>query len=83
MTNEEIFEQFHSEKWVIEENLSYLLSMYAEKLGVSNPYSPIAFVKEFMKKETYINTKWAETSILDTLEKNTVITIDSEDINLE
>lgn len=31
MLNKEVFEQFGSEQWVIEENLCYLLQEYAEK----------------------------------------------------
>ena len=72
MLNKEVFEKFGSENWVIEENLCYLLQEYAEKLGVSNPYNPAIFVKDFMQKETYINTKYAEMSAIDTAKKNIV-----------
>lgn len=72
MINKEVFEQFGSEQWVIEENLCYLLQEYAEKLGVSNPCNPVTFVKDFMKKETYVNTKYAEMSAVDTAKKNIV-----------
>ena len=50
MLNKEVFEQFGSEQWVIEENLCYLLQEYVEKLGVKNPISPVVFVKEFMEE---------------------------------
>lgn len=32
MNNQEVFEQYGSEKWVIEENLCYLLQEYVEEL---------------------------------------------------
>lgn len=47
----------------------YLLQKYAEKLGVSNPYNPVTFVKNFMKEETYVNTTYAEMSAIDTAEE--------------
>lgn len=72
MLNKEVFEKFGTEKWVIEENLCYLLQKYAEKLGVSNPYNPVTFVKDFMKEETYVNTTYAEMSAIDTAKKNIV-----------
>ena len=72
MLNKEVFEKFGTEKWVIEENLCYLLQKYAEKLGVSNPYNPVTFVKDFMKEETYVNTEYAEMSAVDTAKKNIV-----------
>ena len=72
MLNKEVFEKYGTENWVIEENLCYLLQKYAEKLGVSNPYNPVTFVKDFMKEETYINTKYAEISAINTAKKNIV-----------
>ena len=72
MLNREVFEKFGTENWVIEENLCYLLQKYAEKLGVSNPYNPVTFVKNFMKEETYVNTTYAEMSAIDTAKKNIV-----------
>jgi hypothetical protein len=72
MLNKEVFEKFGMENWVIEENLCYLLQEYAERLGVPNPYSPVAFVKDFMQEETYVNTKYAEMSAVNTAKKNIV-----------
>lgn len=72
MLNKEVFEKFGTENWVIEENLCYLLQKYAEKLGISNPYNPVTFVKNFMKEETYVNTEYAEMSAVDTAKKNIV-----------
>ena len=68
MLNREVFEKFGTENWVIEENLCYLLQKY----GVSNPYNPVTFVKNFMKEETYVNTTYAEMSAIDTVKKNIV-----------
>ncbi len=72
MLNKEVFEQFGSEQWVIEENLCYLLQEYVEKLGVKNPISPVVFVKEFMEEESYINEKYAKMSAVNTAKKNIV-----------
>lgn len=72
MLNKEVFEQFGSEQWVIEENLCYLLQEYAEKLGIVHPYNPVTFVKNFMKEETYVDTKYAEMSAVNTARKNVV-----------
>lgn len=73
MINKEVFEQFGSEQQVIEENLCYLLQEYAEKLGIVHPYNPVTFVKNFMKEETYVDTKYAEMSAVDTARKNVVV----------
>ena len=84
MTNKEVFEQFGSEQWVIEENLCYLLQEYAEKLGVATSYNPVTFVKNFMKEETYVDTKYAEMSAVDTAKKNIVADcIDGEYIEID
>lgn len=71
MLNKEVFEKYGTENWVIEENLCYLLQKYAEKFGFSDP-CPSVFVKNFMQEETYVNTKYAEMSAIDTAKKNIV-----------
>ena len=83
MTNEEVFKNYGSEKWVIEEALSYLLQEYWEEvtqkypqigkqIGKLCPINPVGAVKEFMKEETYCSVGYAEKSKLDTLEKNEI-----------
>lgn len=84
MLNKEVFEQFGSEQWVIEENLCYLLQEYAEKLGIVHPYNPVTFVKNFMKEETYVDTKYAEMSAVDTARENVVADyVDGEYIEID
>ena len=93
MTNQEVLEQYNTEKWVIEETLCYLLQTYWEKHGTkaieqakngytSNqmPYNPVSFVKEFMKKETYCNVEFAEKSKMNTVSKGVVIDVAPEDV---
>ena len=85
MTNQEIFEQYNTEKWVIEQNLCFTLQEYWEKYGKkaieqakngytsSNiPYNPISFIKTFMKEETLCEVKYAEKSKMETLANNIV-----------
>lgn len=72
MTNEEVFKEYGTEKWVIEENLCYLLQEYAEKLGASNPYNPVSFIKKWMKEDTFINKTYAEKSLLSHCKENVV-----------
>ena len=82
MTNEEVFRQYGSEKWVVEEVLSYLLLEYWDKHGkraceeaqrgyrtTGAPHSTVDFVKDFMKEETLVHTDYAEKSKMDSLEK--------------
>lgn len=89
MTNQEIFEQYNTEKWVIEQNLCFMLQEYWEKYGKKAieqakngytssdmPYNPISFIKTFMKEETHCEVKYAEISKMNTLENNVVETID-------
>ena len=69
MQNAEVFEQYGSEKWVIEQNLCFLLQGFWEqcyKKGYVKeshcPLNPVGVVKEFMKEETIVDTPWAEKS---------------------
>ena len=85
MTNQELFEQYNTEKWVIEQNLCFLLQAYWEEHGkkvieqakngyvTSNmPYNPVSFVKEFMKSETLCDVEYAEKSKMANVENNIV-----------
>ena len=84
MTNLEVFQNFNTEKWVLEENLCFLLQAYAEKLGVKDPYNPVTFVKDFMKEETIVDVEYAEKSAIHTAEKNVVMTVDDcEEMDLD
>jgi len=85
MKNSEVFKQYGTEQWVIEQNLCFLLREYWEKYGkkaieqakngyvTSNmPCNPVSFVKEFMKDETICDVEFAEKSKISTLESNIV-----------
>ena len=85
MTNQEVFEQYNTEKWVIEQNLCYMLQEYWDKHGKQAierakngyvasgmPYNPVSFVKEFMKDETICDVEYAEKSKIETLENNVI-----------
>ena len=85
MTNLELFEQYPTEKWVIEQNLCFLLQKYWDEYGrsaieqakngyvTSNmPYNPVSFVKKFMKEETLCDVELAEKSKISTV-KDSVI----------
>ena len=76
MTNSEIFKQYNTEEWVIEENLCFLLQEYWEEYGKKAieqakngyvtsdmPYNPVSFVKKFMR---------AEKSKISTIENNII-----------
>lgn len=89
MTNAEVFEQYNTEEWVIEQNLCFLLQKYWEEHGkkaieqtkngyiTSNmPYNPVSFVKEFMKEETLCDVKYAEKSKISTIKNDTIIDAD-------
>lgn len=52
MTNNEVLKNYGTEEWVVREMLSYLLMEYTEKLGVETSSNPVAFVIEFLNKET-------------------------------
>lgn len=74
MTNKEVFEQYGSESWVIEENLCYLLQEYKELVenGKWRNVNLVGFVKQFMKEESLASIEFAEKSKLDTLEKDAI-----------
>ena len=89
MLNSEVFEQYNTEQWVIEQNLCFLLQTYWEEHGKKAieqakngyitrcmPYNPVSFVKEFMKDETLCNVEYAEKSKISTVESNIIEDID-------
>lgn len=85
MVNSEVFKQFGSEQWVIEQNLCFMLQEYWDELYEKGavkesqmPINPVSFVKNFMKEESYVEAEYAEQSKMNTLEKN-VIDIDAHD----
>ncbi len=85
MNNLEVFEQYNTEKWVLEEALSYLLMEYRERCineikrhssmdptSCLDSVSPVATVKEWINEETLCSVKYAEKSKMNTLESNTI-----------
>ena len=91
MKNSEVFKQYNTEQWVIEQNLCFLLQEYWKIHGKKAieqakngyvtsgmPYNPVSFVKEFMKEETLCEIEWAEKSKISTIESNVI-----EDINFK
>lgn len=80
MTNNEVLKNYGTEEWVVREILSYLLMEYTEKLGVETSSNPVAFVIEFLNKETYVYTELAEKSKMDSVNKSVVIDIDGREI---
>lgn len=80
MTNNEVLKNYGTEEWVVREILSYLLMEYTEKLGVETSSNPVAFVIEFLNKETYVYTELAEKSKMDSVNKLVVIDVDGKEI---
>lgn len=79
MTNQEVFKNYGSEKWAIEQNLCFLLQGYWEECNDKGyvrksqmPINPVGFVKQFMKEETLCEVEFAEKSKLDSLKKDAV-----------
>ena len=81
MLNKDIFKEYNTENWVIEENLCYLLQMYRDELRKNKNPNIVGFVKDFMKQETFVDIKYAEKSKMNTVETN-VIDIDTLDTEL-
>lgn len=53
-------------------------------MGIEESYNPVAFIKEFMEKESYINEKYANMSAIDTAKKNIVADyIDGEYVEID
>ena len=93
MKNSEVFEQYNTERWVIEQNLCFLLQTYWEIHGrkaIENakngyitsrmPYNSVSFVKEFMNDETLCDVDYAEKSKIDTIESNIIEDIDFKEL---
>ena len=81
MTNQEVFKEYGSEKWVIEQNLCFMLQEYWECIqpkvkdgwnALSMPENPVSFVKKFMKRETICDVEYAEKSKISTIENNII-----------
>lgn len=93
MTNSEVFKEYGTERWIIEQNLCFLLQEYWETHGKKAveqakngyitsgmPYNPVSFVKEFMKKETLCEVEWAEKSKISTVEDNIIEDVDFKEL---
>ena len=89
MTNAEVFKEYGTEKWVIEQNLCFMLQAYWEEHGKkaledarngyitsAMPYNPVSFVKEFMRDETLCAVEYAEKSKIATVENSIIIDTD-------
>jgi len=79
MLNKDVFKEYGSEQWVIEQNLYFLLQGYWEQLNQKGyikesqmPINPVGFIKQFMKEETFCDLEYAEKSKLDSAEKSVV-----------
>ena len=85
MTNSEVFKEYNTEQWVIEQNLCLLLQTYWEEHGKKAieqakngyitsdmPYNSVSFVKKFMRDETLCDVVAAEKSKISTIENNTI-----------
>lgn len=75
MTNEEVFKNYGSEEWVIEDALCFAIQKYWQKcydegrVSVAHPpVNCVGFVKNYMKEETLCSVKYAEKSKMDTLQ---------------
>ena len=83
MTNREVFKQYGSEQWVVEQNLYFLMQEYWEELHRNGyikesqmPINPVGFIKKFIKEETNCDIEYAEKSKINTLESEEVLVID-------
>lgn len=78
MTNKEVFINYSSEQWVLEENLCFMLPDYwdkikekcGDKLPSQMPLNPVTFVKAFMKEETIVDVPLAEKPKMDNIMKH-------------
>ena len=59
MTNAEVFNQYGTERWVIEENLCFMLQEFCEEENITPRNNLISFIKKFMKEETIVNVEYA------------------------
>ena len=78
MTNKEVFINYSSEQWVLEQNLYFMLQDYwdkikekcGDKLPSQMPLNPVTFVEAFMTEETIVDVPWAEKSKMDNIMKH-------------
>lgn len=82
MQNQKVFEEYNTEKWVIEQNLCFMLHEYWDKYCKDRfhsemPHNPVSFVKDFLKEESFCDIEFAEKSKMETIKANA---IDIEDI---
>ena len=83
MTNKELFENYGTETWVIEQTLHFMLQEFVDACGhrmSEVPFNTVAFIKKFMQKETISDLHFAEISKLETLESNIIDVIDPMDV---
>ena len=89
MLNKEVFEQYSTEQWVIEQSLCFMLQTYWDAIledikrgynGSSMPINPVSFVKKFMKEETLCSVEYAEMSKMDKVEKNIIADVEFKEV---
>lgn len=86
MTNTEAFERYSSEKWVLEENLCFMLQDFWDKVREKSdvqlpnkmPINPVTFIKGFLKGDTLVDVKLAEKSKMENTSKSPETIIDVE-----
>lgn len=57
MSNAEVFRNYFSEDWVIEENLCYLLHEYDEARKENPRINKVGFIKNFLKMKQWERLK--------------------------
>lgn len=77
MTNAEVFNQYGTEQWVIEENLCFMLQEFCESENIRPKANLVTFIKKFMKEDTIIDVEYAEKSAIHTAKKNVVCEADT------
>lgn len=87
MQNSEVFAQYGSEKWVVEQNLCFLLQNFWEQLHTKGyvkeshcPLNPVSVVKSFMKEETIVDIPYAEMSKMEHIEKSAIIDAEFKEV---
>ena len=73
MTNLDVFKEYSSEKWVIEQALSFLLQEFVEENKYEHPkVNPIGIIKKFLDEETVCDVEWAEKAKMNRIEDSVV-----------
>ena len=79
MINSEVFREFNTEQYIIEQNLYSLIQDFCNKNNITPNCNVVSFIKNFMKEETIVDINYAKKEALYTAEKNVVIEVDCTD----